>query len=282
MSSKDGLNFDEELVDSAVISNFKVIHPDRVHVSEGFANGELILTQKGLVFLEAKGLLKKSLSRHHSYTFDQITGVRTESKGLTGSLIGQEFLIVDFQDSRGTWTFKYSCQKTLADRFAQKLQITIKWRSALKELRKELLTLVKARGEIELREISRMISLKNIFSEILGEQEPSENKCYNLVREEIQTLISDGLLDGLIDSSGKYVSQSIMSRKSIQYQVSIDFSSLYSQLKTKGVVLETIECPSCKGKLEYPESGSVLTCRYCGATVSAVDVFEKFKGLLDL
>ena len=282
MSSMEGLNFDEELVDSADISVIKIVYPDRVHKTEVSVKGKLVLTQKGLVFLEAKGLLKRAFSRQHSYFFDQITSVRTESRGLTGNLTGQGFLVVDFENSEGKWTIKYSCQKQLTERFAQKLQVTTKWRTALKHLRRELQTIVKSRKEIDIREIAGMASLKKIFAEVLGESQPSENKCFNLVREEIQTLISDGLLHGLIDSSGKYVSQTILSRQSVQYQVSIDFTNLYSQLKTKGIVLETIECPSCKGALEYPDSGSVLSCRYCGATVSAVDVFEKFRGLLDI
>ena len=100
--------------------------------------------------------------------------------------------------------------------------------------------------------------------------------------DKVRELISEGLLDGVISSSGIYTSRLTLSRKSIQYQVAIDFNGIFTQLKGKGIVLESLECPSCKGSLQYPESGSVVTCAFCGATVSAMDVFEKFKSLLDV
>jgi len=94
-------------------------------------------------------------------------------------------------------------------------------------------------------------------------------------------LIAGGMLDGVLEQD-KYVSNIMLSRKTIQYHVTIDFTTLLSQLKNKGIILQSIECPSCSSKLDYPEAGTVLKCKYCGASVSATDVFEKFKGLLGL
>lgn len=93
-------------------------------------------------------------------------------------------------------------------------------------------------------------------------------------------MIVDGKLDGIINEDGKYTSSVLVTRKTVHYQVVIDFASLLKQLESKGIVLQSLDGPSCKSKLEYPKDGSRLNCQYCGATIEAMDIFEKFKGLL--
>jgi len=65
-------------------------------------------------------------------------------------------------------------------------------------------------------------------------------------------------------------------------QVTIDFASLKSMISEKGLLLQVIECPNCKGKVPLPQTGNVTKCEHCGKDVYAVDVFEKFKGMLGL
>jgi len=72
----------------------------------------------------------------------------------------------------------------------------------------------------------------------------------------------------------------MLARKTVQCQVVLDFHSIYSQLENKGIVLQTLERPSCNSKFEYPKEGDTVVCQFCGAAVHAVDVFKKFKDLL--
>lgn len=67
-----------------------------------------------------------------------------------------------------------------------------------------------------------------------------------------------------------------------EYKVVVDFAQLTSQLGKKGMSLTVIDCPNCGGKVDVPKSGNVFTCKYCGKNIHAVDVFEKFKGILGL
>jgi hypothetical protein len=68
------------------------------------------------------------------------------------------------------------------------------------------------------------------------------------------------------------------SRKAIQ--ITVDFAQLIEKIAEKGLILKTIECPKCGGKIEVPTSGNVVKCVNCGKDFYAIDVWEKFKGLL--
>ena len=107
-----------------------------------------------------------------------------------------------------------------------------------------------------------------------------DNQVFNRVKETVVHLISRGDLDGIITDENRYVSNVMLARKTVQYQVVVDFASISSQLENKGIVLQTLECPSCNGKLEYPKNGDEIVCQFCGASVHAVDIFKKFKDLL--
>lgn len=65
----------------------------------------------------------------------------------------------------------------------------------------------------------------------------------------------------------------------------IDFGRLLRVFKKRGIILETIECPNCLGILkisEVPKKEEVLQCRYCGKSILAINLFEKFKEILGL
>lgn len=63
-------------------------------------------------------------------------------------------------------------------------------------------------------------------------------------------------------------------------QIVLDFSALKDVMSKGGMVMTTYKCPNCGGKLELPESGQVLNCKYCGVPIKPVDVFDKIKDLL--
>lgn len=284
MTVKEGLNVGEQVVDSARAAYLVQSRVSYGFTEEQWLNGELVLTQAGVVFLEAKGLFGQGRSRHHSVTYDAIAGVRTESRGIVGYLTGQKFLSLDVITHAGQRTFRYSCSNSDAARLCDRIMGMLQRRNAKESLRRELVRLIKPMGEVSLSEIARMPSVKNIVRQMLGRPPLGipEDRLLAIVTDEVRSLISMGRLDGIIDDEGNFISTLVLSRRSVQYQVTIDFPTLFAQLQNKGMILQTIECPSCGGKLDYPKEGSMVKCQYCGALVSAVDVFERFKRLIDI
>ena len=282
MSVIDGLNVGEKIWNSAGASfqTFE-IHPNGYR-REVLKPGSLVLTQNGIVFVEAKGAFSIKYVRHHSFDYDLIKAVRTESRGITGSLTGEEFLVVDIDDPGNAMTLKYSCKREACLQLKKLIADKLALKSSIERFEKEILRQVKPVAEVDLREVARSKVVRSSIASILNRTDLTETIVLNAVIDKVRSLIADGYLDGVIDSSGTYTSKLSLSRKSVQYQVTIDFNSIFTQLKGKGIVLESLECPSCKGSLQYPETGSVVSCTFCGAIVSAVDVFEKFKGLLDV
>src|SRR5207245_1871462 len=63
-------------------------------------------------------------------------------------------------------------------------------------------------------------------------------------------------------------------------QVVLDFSSIRDTLAKGGVVVTTFKCAQCSGPLDLPETGRQTTCRYCGAMIRPVDLFDKIKSLV--
>ena len=63
----------------------------------------------------------------------------------------------------------------------------------------------------------------------------------------------------------------------------VDFKELIAALKNKGVILEKFACPHCGGLLgvaEIPKREQMLQCKYCGSSILAVNLYEKFKDIL--
>lgn len=59
--------------------------------------------------------------------------------------------------------------------------------------------------------------------------------------------------------------------------VIVDFARILEAARGRGIVLDTIECPSCKATVSLPRSGDTLRCEYCGSSIRAIDLFEKLK-----
>lgn len=282
--TKEGLNAGEKVVDSAGASLLTGTKKEYGLEMEQWIKGELVLTQNSVVFLEPTGFFKTGRRRHHAISLEGIAGTHIENRGITGALTGEAFLVLEVRSGQQRAVERYSCHSGDAERLSKKINSYLEDVGAREKLRSELLRLIKPKGEVELKEISQQPTILAIVSKLKNRAvtDISQKETYGLVVNEVQTLISEGSLDGIIDDEGKFISSLMLSRKSVQYQITIDFTNLYSQLKNKGIVLETLECPSCSAKLEYPEDGSVFSCKYCGASISAVDVFEKFKAFLDI
>jgi hypothetical protein len=64
---------------------------------------------------------------------------------------------------------------------------------------------------------------------------------------------------------------------SIVFQGRMDFGLLHSIIKSRGIVIEKIECPYCGGLLNLPETGHVTKCPYCGRDVYVADIFKELE-----
>lgn len=59
--------------------------------------------------------------------------------------------------------------------------------------------------------------------------------------------------------------------------VVIDFAAIIQAAHGRGIILDTMQCPSCSGTVSIPKDGDVFQCKYCGKAIHAVDIFEKLK-----
>lgn len=213
---------------------------------------------------------------------NEIKSISIESRGVSGSLSGHVFLSVSCSTPEGLKSLKYYMYEEHANKALDQIDNRRLKSKAPEELKRIIHRLVKPKGQVNLRDVAMDSSIRPLVAATRGEEPNSlsEEAICGQVMDVVATLILDGQLEGVITDDGEYVSNVMLARKTVQYQVVIDFNSLYSQLQGKGIVLQNIECPSCNAHLDYPESGSIVVCKYCGSTVNAVDIFEKFKNLL--
>jgi hypothetical protein len=63
----------------------------------------------------------------------------------------------------------------------------------------------------------------------------------------------------------------------IIFQGRMDFGLLRSIMKSRGIVIEKIECPYCGGPMRLPETGHVTKCPYCSRDVYVADIFKELE-----
>ncbi|MGY5871536.1 MAG: PH domain-containing protein [Candidatus Thorarchaeota archaeon] len=265
MSKLDGINPDEQ-----------VFH--RIRCTYQKFKGELVITDKGIIFLKSSGMLGTRRERMHYFVFDEIHGIRTEKKGLFGYYIALDHRTLSW----GNRTYRYACSQQDANVFLGAIDLQKSQLKVPEETESLLLSLIKPKGEADLVEISKNPKVRSIVARLynIDQRKISDIQVFNTVKDIVIQLISKGNLEGIITDENRYISNVMLARKTVQYQVVVDFASIYSQLENKGIVLQTLECPSCNGKLEYPKNGDEIICQFCGAAVHAVDVFKKFKDML--
>jgi len=135
---------------------------------EQWLGGEIVVTQRGIVFLEATGLFKTSRMRHHAIPFSAIVGARIETRGITGAFTGQVFLAIDFSTGVESVTRRYSCSRSEAERICAQVNERVQVAGASRELPNEILRLVKPRGEIGIQELIEAPSILNMIAKIHG------------------------------------------------------------------------------------------------------------------
>jgi hypothetical protein len=60
----------------------------------------------------------------------------------------------------------------------------------------------------------------------------------------------------------------------------LDFVSLNDIMSKNGLELTTFKCPNCRNKVNIPETGEILNCPCCQASIRPADIFTKIKCLL--
>ena len=66
----------------------------------------------------------------------------------------------------------------------------------------------------------------------------------------------------------------------LNVNVDLDFKGLRDEMDKGGLMLAAVKCPRCGAGLDLPQTGSLIRCEYCGATIHAADFFDQLKGLL--
>jgi len=129
--------------------------------------------------------------------------------------------------------------------------------------------------------LGTLIVVETAFFSLLAswgrKQWPKRERERKMLASEVEELWADykSKINALANSIRNYVLTTVATRT--------DFGRFLRALKKKGVVLKTIECPNCAGILkvsEVPKKEEMIECRYCGKSILAMNLFEKFKDII--
>jgi hypothetical protein len=279
--------------------------------------GDLVLTDKGVTFLKIKGMLGQGRERLHQFDFDEIRHIRTKKKksGIFrhGIVIGQQSKSLENQ------TYHYSCEEHKAALFLalferQKLRLktpeetsstiqslsTIKRNAdllkvaknpklrpyfssyTLEKIETEILSELKHRFEVDLTQVAMNKQIHSLVA-LLHKSDPKKipkDQVYHTITDLAAHLISRGEIDGKITEVGRYISNKALARIKVPFEELADFETIFAQLKEKGLLIWTLECPTCFRRIKYPKKGKEITCQFCESPIRAIDVFKKVKDLL--
>jgi hypothetical protein len=279
--------------------------------------GDLVLTNKGIVFLRIKGVLGQGRERLHQFDYDDIDRIRTKKK--KSGIYSHGIVIGHQEDPSKNETYHYSCEEHKAVLFnayferqkllhktPEEVSSTIQSLSTFKrnadllkvaknskmrpyfyafsldKIETEILDPLKHRYEVDLTEVAMSKKMHSLIA-LLHESDPRKipkDKVYNTVTDLTDHLILRGELDGIITEAGRYVSNEALAKISGSFEMLSDFKTIFAQLHEKGLLIWALECPTCRRKIKYPKKGKVTTCQSCKETIHAKDVFNKFVDLL--
>jgi hypothetical protein len=298
-----------------IASDETVFHSVRCKMDEIW--GDLVITNKGIVFLEIKGMLGQSRERFQEFTFDEIDYIKTKRKN--SGIFNHCIAISCNSNDSENHTQNFSCEKhkavlfrALYEQHKLSLESPEESLSAIESLSKfkrygDLVNvaknpkmkpyvttffLEKAEAQIQsqlrnkpLVDLYEVAKNKQVHSLIarLHESDPKrfpENQAYHTVSDIVSHLISQRHLDGIINSVGGYVSNRSLERTKAPYEMLADFETILAQLYENGFLIWKIECPTCFRTMKYPKRGKQITCQHCKTVIDAKDVFNKVKYLL--
>jgi hypothetical protein len=279
--------------------------------------GDLVITNKGIVFLEIKGMLGEGRERLQQLDFDEIDLIKIKNKN---SGIFKHSIEISYHSNHSeNQTYCFSCEKHKAVLFLalyekQKLSLNTPEESSyaiqsLSEFKRhgDLLNVAKNpkmkpyvttfflekiedtiqsqlinKSGVDLFEIAKNKQLHSLIARLHGSdpKQVSEEVVYYTVTDIVTHLISRRVLDGIITPVGSYVSNKDLARRKVPYDMLADFETIFAQLYENGFLIWKIECPTCFRKIKYPKKGKTTTCQFCKSPISAMDVFKKVKDLL--
>jgi len=279
--------------------------------------GDLVLTNKGIVFLKIIGMLGQGRERLHQLNFDEIQLIRTKKKK---SGIFRHGIVIDCQSgSLENQIYYYACEQYKAVLFLalserQKLFLNTRKESSsiiqslsnfkrdgdllkvaknpnmkpyvliffLEKTEAAILSLLRNKSDIDLFEVATNKQVHSLIAR-LHESDPRKmpkDQVYYTVTDLVSHLISRRDLDGIITDVGRYVSNRLLARIKVPFEELAEFETIFAQLNENGFLIWKLECPTCFKKIKYPKKGKKTTCQFCGSTIHAIDVFKKVKDLL--
>lgn len=279
--------------------------------------GDLVITNKGIVFLEIKGMLGQGRERLQQFDFDEIDLIKTKQKN--SGIFNHCIEISCHSNHLENQTYCFSCEEYKAVLFLalyekQKLSLNTPEESSyaiqsLSEFKRhgDLLNVAKNpkmkpyvstffldkiedtiqsqlinRSDVDLFEIANNKQLHSLIARLHGSdpKQLSKDVVYYTVTDIVAHLISRRDLDGIITQVGSYVSNKDLARRKMPYDMLADFETIFAQLYENGFLIWKIECPTCFSKMKYPKTGKTTTCQFCKSPIDAMDVFKKVKDLL--
>ena len=298
-----------------ITSEESVFHSIRCKYGELW--GDLVITNRGIVFLEIKGLLGQGRERLQQFDFDEIDLIKTKKRN---SGIFKHCIAIDCHSNRSEKkTFYFSCEKYKAVLFLalyerQKLSLKTPEESSyaiqslskfkrhgdllnlaknpkmkpyvtsffLEEIEGTILSQLRNQTHVDLIEVAgdkQLYSLVARLHDSDSKQIP-KNQVYYTVIDAVDHLISQRALDGIITEVGSYVSNRTLARRKVPYEMLADFETIFAQLYENGFLIWKLECPNCFRTIKYPKRGKEVTCQFCKSPIAALDVFKKVKDLL--
>jgi len=279
--------------------------------------GDLVITNRGIVFLEIKGMLGHGRERLQQLDFDEINLIKTKKKN---SGIFKHCIEISYHSNQlENQTYYFSCEKYKAILFLalyerQKLSLKTpeESSSAIQSLSKfkrygdllnvaknpkmkpyvttffldkteaTILSQLRKRSHVDLFEVARNKEVHSLIARLhdSDSKQLSKDQVYYTVTDIVANLISRRNLDGIITEVGSYVSNRNLARKKVPYDMLADFETIFAQLHENGFLIWKIECPTCFRKIKYPKRGKKTTCQFCKSPILAMDVFKKVKDLL--
>jgi hypothetical protein len=98
--------------------------------------------------------------------------------------------------------------------------------------------------------------------------------------KDAQLSMKTGDLSKMIVQELSAIHEQMLHPKQVNFNLNMDFTWLRTEMEKGGLVLSTVKCPQCGGRLELPATGDLVNCKYCGSTIRATDVFDKLRTLL--
>ncbi len=296
-------------------ANESILH--KIRCTYNGVMGDLVLTNKGIVFLEIKGMLGERRERLHQFNYDEIGRIQTKKK--RSGIYTHGIQLHQMSNSSENQSYYYSCEEHEAVLFLaffeqQKLlqttpkeisstiqSLTTIKRNAdllkvaenpkmrpyfiafcLEKLESEILSLLKDRFDVDLLEVAKGRQMQSLVA-LLHESDPRKmtlNQVYYTVVDFVAHLILRGELDGKVTELGRYISSKALTRINAPIDTIADFETIFSQLHEKGILIWALECPNCFRKIKYPKKGKEITCQFCKTPIHARDVLKKFVDLL--